>query len=178
MKLELKLQEQELRSQPCSPAAVPSPTLAASQRSGEGEEAALYASMSRPTVVATSSSPSMPSSSRFIGPNLASTAESSAHQYAYASVSISSAIATHSAPLDISTFNFETADNQANMAMVSDGSRYGGGNQLDTSQLPPYSPGNQRTMNGHGNENNDTRLSEYVKGETRAQDMKDGRDLQ
>ncbi|KAI1777254.1 hypothetical protein F4818DRAFT_342145 [Hypoxylon cercidicola] len=40
--------------------------------------------------------------------------------------------------------------------------------------LPPYSPGSSRGqfMEGHGNESNEMRLSEYVKGETRAQDMK------
>lgn len=41
--------------------------------------------------------------------------------------------------------------------------------------LPPYSPGSSRGqfMEGHGNESNEMRLSEYVKGETRAQNMKD-----
>lgn len=42
-------------------------------------------------------------------------------------------------------------------------------------ELPPYSPGNNMrgTMHGHGGESNDIRLSEYVKGATAAQDMKD-----
>ncbi|KAI0173545.1 hypothetical protein GGR52DRAFT_390951 [Hypoxylon sp. FL1284] len=46
--------------------------------------------------------------------------------------------------------------------------------------LPPYSPGSSRGqfMQGHGDESNEMRLSEYVKGETRAQNMKDsGRGL-
>lgn len=50
-------------------------------------------------------------------------------------------------------------------ALVSDGMQ-------PTSTLPPYTPSSSR-MRGHGDENNDTRLSEYVKGQTRAQDMKD-----
>ncbi|KAI2633069.1 hypothetical protein GGS26DRAFT_66131 [Hypomontagnella submonticulosa] len=43
------------------------------------------------------------------------------------------------------------------------------------SSLPPYSPGQSRGqfMDGHGDESNEMRLSEYVKGETRAQNMKD-----
>jgi hypothetical protein len=50
-------------------------------------------------------------------------------------------------------------------ALVSDGIR-------PTSTLPPYTPGRSR-MPGHADERNDMRLSEYVKGETRAQDLKD-----
>lgn len=77
-------------------------------------------------------------------------------------------------PMNESALGLTAADFQANMAMVSDGSRYSGAvQQTERSQLPPYSPGNLRRMTGHGNEDNDTRLSEYVKGETRAQDMKD-----
>ncbi|KAI0376480.1 hypothetical protein F5Y04DRAFT_266359 [Hypomontagnella monticulosa] len=43
------------------------------------------------------------------------------------------------------------------------------------SSLPPYTPGQSRGqfMDGHGDESNEMRLSEYVKGETRAQNMKD-----
>lgn len=64
-----------------------------------------------------------------------------------------------------------TTEVHANLAMVTDGSRY---NSHEGSQLPPYSPGNNtRRMHGHGYESNDIRLSEYVKGETRAQDLKD-----
>lgn len=92
--------------------------------------------------------------------------EASLHGHVYASASsaepVSPITQVGSEPLE------------ANMAMISDGSRYMGSNRTDlSSQLPPYSPGNLARMNGHGNENNDTRLSDYVKGETRAQDMKD-----
>ena len=54
----------------------------------------------------------------------------------------------------------------AESALVSDGMR------PSEPMLPPYEPGSSR-MTGHGTESNDMRLSEYVKGETRAQDMKD-----
>ncbi|GAB1315932.1 hypothetical protein MFIFM68171_06142 [Madurella fahalii] len=54
----------------------------------------------------------------------------------------------------------------ADAALVSDGMR------PEAHQLPPYQPGSAR-MAGHGGESNEMRLSEYVKGETRAQDMKD-----
>lgn len=180
LKLELKVQEQELRSQPSSPAAVSSPAFAAPvpTDSDENAAAAMYALMARPTMVASSSSSSMPSSSRFMGVNLASIPESSAHQHTYAGVSSSAGVDTPSAPVGAPDMNLDTSDIQANMAMISDGSRYSGGHQVESNQLPPYSPGNQPTMNGHGNENNDTRLSEYVKGQTRAQDMKDGETFQ
>lgn len=52
-----------------------------------------------------------------------------------------------------------------NAALVSDGMR-------PMPMLPPYSPGSAR-MVGHADEGNDMRLSGYVKGETRAQNMKD-----
>lgn len=68
--------------------------------------------------------------------------------------------------------SFASLEHHANMAMVTDGSRY---NNHIGIQLPPYSPGNNMApMNGHGGEHNDDRLSDYVKGETRAQDIKDG----
>ncbi|KAM7197389.1 hypothetical protein V8F33_005610 [Rhypophila sp. PSN 637] len=54
----------------------------------------------------------------------------------------------------------------AEHALVSDGMR------PSEPMLPPYEPGENR-MPGHGAEDNETRLSEYVKGQTRAQDMKD-----
>ncbi|KAK0629001.1 hypothetical protein B0T17DRAFT_489790 [Bombardia bombarda] len=54
----------------------------------------------------------------------------------------------------------------AESALVSDGMR------SSEPMLPPYEP-NRNHMVGHGLESNDMRLSEYVKGETRAQDMKD-----
>jgi len=79
--------------------------------------------------------------------------------------------AYNTGPIDDASL--DASEIHANMAMISDGSRYNGGSRVDSSQLPPYSPGNQRTMDGHGGENNDTLLSEYVKGETRAQDIKD-----
>ncbi|KUI53544.1 hypothetical protein VP1G_00936 [Cytospora mali] len=71
-------------------------------------------------------------------------------------------------------FVLSSTEMHANLAMITDGSRYSP-QQVDNShsQLPPYSPGNHRRMNGHGDESNEIRLSEYVKGATRAQDMKD-----
>ncbi|CAJ2505148.1 Uu.00g125420.m01.CDS01 [Anthostomella pinea] len=58
-------------------------------------------------------------------------------------------------------------------AAVTDGYRHQP--QAGMSSLPPYSPGPSRAqfMTGHGNEANDLRLSDYVKGENRAQHMKD-----
>ncbi|KAI0129502.1 hypothetical protein BJ170DRAFT_681001 [Xylariales sp. AK1849] len=65
------------------------------------------------------------------------------------------------------------ADEVAEAAMVTDGYR-GPTSQGRMPVLPPYTPGeNSRFMAGHGNESNEMRLSEYVKGETRAQNMKD-----
>ncbi|KAJ9151296.1 hypothetical protein NKR23_g3146 [Pleurostoma richardsiae] len=69
----------------------------------------------------------------------------------------------------------------ANLAVVMDGSRYHHHHQRDSSSgsagpgggPPPYSPGRLRPMSGHGDEDNEVRLSGYVKGETRAQDLKD-----
>lgn len=43
-----------------------------------------------------------------------------------------------------------------------------------SSGLPPYTPGRLNPMSGHGDESNEMRLSDYVKGETRAQHMKNG----
>ncbi|KAK0640973.1 hypothetical protein B0T16DRAFT_430931 [Cercophora newfieldiana] len=54
----------------------------------------------------------------------------------------------------------------AESALVSDGMR-------PEAMLPPYEPPRGRQMVGHGEEDNEMRLSEYVKGGTRAQDMKD-----
>ncbi|KAK3316330.1 hypothetical protein B0H66DRAFT_604626 [Apodospora peruviana] len=61
----------------------------------------------------------------------------------------------------------EDEQTAAESALVSDGMR-------DPSEpmLPPYEPGPNR-MAGHNQEDNETRLSGYVKGQTRAQDMKD-----
>lgn len=171
LKLELKLQEQELRSQPCSPAAASAPTFAPSRPDDLEEElAATYSSMSRPETIASSSRSPLSSLPRFTNMNLISIPESSTHAHAYTRVLSTPA----SVPISGASFDLNATDVQANMAMVSDGSRYSSGVQPDNnSQLPPYSPGNMRTMTGHGNETNNIRLSEYVKGETRAQDMKD-----
>lgn len=59
----------------------------------------------------------------------------------------------------------------AGAALVSDG---GMRSQSSESALPPYPyrPGSAR-MPGHADESNEMRLSGYVKGETRAQNMKD-----
>ncbi|KAK3682492.1 hypothetical protein B0T22DRAFT_285695 [Podospora appendiculata] len=57
-------------------------------------------------------------------------------------------------------------DQAADSALVSDGMR------PSEPMLPPYQPGSSH-MPGHGPNDNDLRLSEYVKGGTRAQDMKD-----
>lgn len=73
-------------------------------------------------------------------------------------------------------FILSATDVSANLAMVADGPRYAPSShhqQADNGQLPPYSPGDARAMRGHGGESNDIRLSEYVKGATAAQDMKD-----
>lgn len=164
LKLELKVQEQELQSQPRSPVPASHPPVAAPSMN-QDEEASILSSMTRPAAVHSSSSSSsssatsIPSSSRFMGAGLAPIPEAS---------SSSSISAQHAMPVS-------STEMHANLAMIADGSRYTPGHlQVDSNQLPPYSPGNQRTMNGHGDESNDIRLSEYVKGETRAQDMKDG----
>ncbi|KAK7967118.1 uncharacterized protein PG986_001395 [Apiospora aurea] len=71
---------------------------------------------------------------------------------------------------------------EAEAAMVTDGYRPRGGahshshsdSQGSMPALPPYTPGeSSRFMVGHGNESNEMRLSDYVKGETRAQREKD-----
>ncbi|KAK4242756.1 hypothetical protein C8A03DRAFT_39921 [Achaetomium macrosporum] len=54
----------------------------------------------------------------------------------------------------------------ADSALVSDGMR------PSEPTLPPYHPGSRR-MSGHAGESNEMRLSQYVKGQTRAQEMKD-----
>lgn len=84
----------------------------------------------------------------------------------------SAAEATALSPLPVDDVDDDDlSEMHANLAMISDGSRYGG---QALNQLPPYSPGRQRTMDGHGDESNELRLSDYIKGESRAQDMKDG----
>ncbi len=58
-------------------------------------------------------------------------------------------------------------DQLADIALVSDGMR------PTEPMLPPYEPRRGGQMAGHGSEDNEMRLSEYVKGQTRAQGMKD-----
>ncbi|KAH8884653.1 hypothetical protein GQ53DRAFT_386247 [Thozetella sp. PMI_491] len=58
-------------------------------------------------------------------------------------------------------------DQMVDIALVSDGMR------PSEPMLPPYEPRRGAHMVGHGSESNDMRLSDYVKGETRAQAMKD-----
>lgn len=114
----------------------------------------------------------MPSSSGFVGANLAVIPETSSYQPLRSPEASSSTAATVSLPPE-SAFLLSSTEMHANLAMITDGSRYTPGQTVDHTQLPPYSPGNLRRMDGHGDESNDIRLSEYVKGETRAQDMKD-----
>ncbi|KAK4249546.1 hypothetical protein C7999DRAFT_39375 [Corynascus novoguineensis] len=76
----------------------------------------------------------------------------------------------HSSHHHLSTFPrmpMLSEENQsADAALVSDG-----GMRPGDQALPPYEPGNRR-MSGHGGDN-ELRLSGYVKGQTRAQNMKD-----
>ncbi|KAK8037909.1 hypothetical protein PG994_014676 [Apiospora phragmitis] len=79
----------------------------------------------------------------------------------------------------------QSADHEAEAeaAMVTDGYRPQGAHahahshshsQESMPALPPYTPGESTCfMVGHGNESNEMRLSDYVKGETRAQREKD-----
>lgn len=184
LKLELKIQEQEHQSHNSSPVPIlahmrPNP-LASLPDDNHDEEAAIssptagYANDPLPRSIAGPSSTSMavPSSSRLAGAGLAAIPESSSYHSTHPSASSSSSIPTSSIPIE-SAFLLSSTEMHANLAMITDGSRYSPGQAVDHNQLPPYSPGNQRTMAGHGLEDNDIRLSEYVKGETRAQDMKD-----
>lgn len=78
-----------------------------------------------------------------------------------------------------------TTEAEAEAAMVTDGypqpsagavARVGSIGSAGFPALPPYTPrpsAHRYMMEGHGNESNEMRLSEYVKGQTRAQDMKD-----
>lgn len=173
LKLDLKMQTQELRSQQHSPALVSQPPAAAAPGISRAEEAAILSSMTRATAVASASNnnnPPMVPSSGLTGV---------AVPPAFGAAS-SPSNAFPPAPPGGSALHLSPADVHANLAMVSDGSRYNPGShaQPDVNQLPPYSPGNQRLMHGHGHESNEIRLSDYVKGETRAQDMKDGSTFQ
>lgn len=168
LKLELKIQEQELQSQPRSPGPALRPPIA-DHNINQDEEASIFSSMTRPTAVHTSSSSSsgssLPSLSRYMGDSLPSIPEASSSSSIVPASSISAQTAMPVSPTEM----------YADLAMITDGSRYTPSHlQADNNQLPAYSPGNQRTMSGHGDESNNIRLSDYVKGETRAQDMKDG----
>lgn len=172
LKLELKMQEQELQSQPRSPSPV-SPLSVMDPIANTDDEAFNLSSMTRPAAprsvsaitVGLSMDPPTSSSDRFMAGGLAPILEGA---------SSSAAVPTSSMLAQPETAEGLT-EMHANMAMIADGSRYTpGGPLVENHQLPPYSPGNQRTMSGHGDESNEIRLSEYVKGETRAQDMKDG----
>jgi len=63
------------------------------------------------------------------------------------------------------------AEAQAQQALISDGGM--GAGTIDPN-LPPYQPSDRR-MSGHGapGESNEMMLSGYIKGQTRAQNMKD-----
>ncbi|KAI1842039.1 hypothetical protein JX265_001347 [Neoarthrinium moseri] len=66
----------------------------------------------------------------------------------------------------------DNVENAAEAAMVTDG--YRNPRHATMSVPPPYTPGeSSRFMTGHTDESNDMRLSDYVKGQTRAQNMKD-----
>ncbi|KAK8855764.1 hypothetical protein PGQ11_011676 [Apiospora arundinis] len=77
----------------------------------------------------------------------------------------------------------EDQEAEAEAAMVADGYRPQGAHTYANSHsqegmgmpvLPPYTPGEaSRFMAGHGDESNEMRLSDYVKGQTRAQREKD-----
>lgn len=183
--LKMEFKEQELQSRNTSTAptlniASPVTPVVSTPYATHDEEAAIdpmaigfVSNQSSRTVAGPSSANySMPSSSRYAGPSLAAVSEASRYQSLHSAGASSSTDPIASIPAE-SAFLLSSSEVHANLAMVADGSRYTPGQVIDQSQLPPYSPGNQRMMPGHGDESNDIRLSEYVKGETRAQDMKD-----
>lgn len=184
LKLELKVQEQEHHSPNTSPTPtlnsaspntpVPSPHAIHNEAAATDPLAIGFAHEQHSRTMAGPSSGNfaMPSSSRFVGANLAVIPEASSYQ-SPGSPGASSSIAPMGSLPPESAFLLSSTEMHANLAMITDGARYTPGQVVDHSQLPPYSPGMQRTMAGHGDESNDIRLSEYVKGETRAQDMKD-----
>lgn len=186
LKLELKMQEQEFQSQNTTPSPtldnarpnnsnmpMPSPQAMHEEEAATDPLAVGYVDNQHSRTIAGPSSGNfcVPSSSRFEGASLAAIPEASYQSFREPEGSASTD-PTASLPPE-SAFLLSSTEMHANLAMVTDGSRYTPGQAVDHSQLPPYSPGNQRTMAGHGHESNDIRLSEYVKGETRAQDMKD-----
>lgn len=71
----------------------------------------------------------------------------------------------------------DSIESAAEAAMITDGYRNPRHQSLAHSSMPappPYVPGeSSRFMTGHGDESNEMRLSDYVKGQTRAQNMKD-----
>ena len=77
-------------------------------------------------------------------------------------------------PVGLGVATDDSQDHIAASAMITDGPRFNGGYEPGILALPPYSPRSPSRMSGHANESNEMRLSGYVKGETRAQDMKDG----
>lgn len=193
IKLEHKLQDQEAASTP-TPTQNLSPVVP--QRS-DGFAAtsthpnSLQRSMSRTTYHTTPSSSSRPTrpglryADSMPGPSSSSASSSSyrvrqqQHQHSTEPVSPlspdSPVPSSSGAPLPHDRgFILSATDVSANLAMVADGSRYTPHHHHQAAaELPPYSPGNMRGMHGHGVESNDIRLSEYVKGATAAQDMKD-----
>ncbi|KAL2021282.1 hypothetical protein VTK56DRAFT_7361 [Thermocarpiscus australiensis] len=72
----------------------------------------------------------------------------------------------HGHSLSLPRMPMLSEEEEADAALVSNGMR------PEEPTLPPYQPGSSR-MAGHAGESNEMRLSEYVKGETRAQEMKD-----
>lgn len=183
-RLELKVQDQEhhtsttptsTHASPTTP--VPSPHAFHGEAAATGARGSSFAHQQHSPIVASPSSGNyaMPSSSRCVGANVAALPrEASSYRSCPGSPEASSSTAPMAGSLaPESAFLLSPTEVHANLAMVTDGSRYTPGQVVDHSQLPPYSPGTQGTMAGHGDESNEIRLSEYVKGETRAQDMKD-----
>jgi hypothetical protein len=76
----------------------------------------------------------------------------------------------------------DSIESAAEAAMITDGYRspahqqhlQRAGAHMSLTAPPPYVPGeSSRFMTGHGDESNEMRLSDYVKGQTRAQNIKD-----
>ncbi|EJT80807.1 hypothetical protein GGTG_00801 [Gaeumannomyces tritici R3-111a-1] len=75
-------------------------------------------------------------------------------------------------------FGYETPEEEAAAAaLITDGSSRpddAAAGHHHPGMPPRYTPGTLYPMSGHADETNEMRLSDYVKGETRAQNMKDG----
>ncbi|KAL8418032.1 hypothetical protein RB594_001587 [Gaeumannomyces avenae] len=77
-------------------------------------------------------------------------------------------------------FGYETPEEEAAAAaLITDGSSRpddaaAAAGYHHPGMPPRYTPGTLYPMSGHADETNEMRLSDYVKGETRAQNMKDG----